>query len=113
MIPRVSEAVLACGVYLVDCPSCGGPLEIEPKDVQCNIFRHGWYKHNGVQIPPHATKDFCDTLIRQNLIIGCGRPFELTRIGNNAVGAVACDWSKDRGVALCQLLSYADQPESG
>lgn len=96
LIPRVSVAVLARGAYLVDCPNCGAALEIEPKDVQCGIFRHAWYKHNGVQVPPHATKDFCEMLVQRDLIIGCGKPFELQRIGSNAVGAVTCDWSKAR-----------------
>jgi len=92
LVPHVSVAVVARGAYLFDCPNCAAPIEVEVKDLQCGIFRHAWYIHNGVQIPPHATKEFCDMLIERKLIYGCGKPFEMQRAGHNTLCAVACGY---------------------
>lgn len=62
------------------CPHCWQPVYVTPEDVNCRIFRHGFYKHNGQQLPPHLHKQECDRLAQEGLIEGCGKPFELLPI---------------------------------
>jgi hypothetical protein len=60
---------------LFECPHCGGSVQII--EINCGIFRHAIYL-NGQQIDPHAPKELCDRLVRENLVIGCARPFIIT-----------------------------------
>ena len=62
---------------VVDCPHCRQPIQIYKKEFNCRIFRHGVYKHNNVQIPPHTKKEICDKLANEELIYGCGKPFRI------------------------------------
>ena len=59
--------------FVVICPYCNEPILIEK--INCAIFRHGVWKQNGQQIPPHAAKDMCEQIFAQGLIYGCGKPF--------------------------------------
>jgi hypothetical protein len=61
------------------CPHCKEFILI--KKINCAIFRHGILKKNGKQINPHATKEICEYYINNNLIYGCGKPFQIV---NNA-----------------------------
>ena len=61
--------------FIVECPHCKNPVLIEK--LNCCIFRHGILKHNGNQIDPHASKDLCDFYIEKQLILGCGKPFQI------------------------------------
>ncbi len=56
-----------------ECPWCQGMIEII--ELNCKIFRHGYYKKENIQINPHLKKDECEDLIKQDLIYGCGKPF--------------------------------------
>jgi hypothetical protein len=47
------------------------------QEINCGIFRHGILKENNQQIDQHAPKRECDRLVKNNLIIGCGKPFKL------------------------------------
>jgi len=62
---------------IVNCPHCKEYIQILKKEFNCKIFRHGIYKSNGKQIPPHLEKDKCDALYNQGKIYGCGKPFLL------------------------------------
>lgn len=62
-------------MFIITCPHCHQFVWIE--QINCGIFRHGIYKHNYQQIPPHSTKEECDRLISQDLILGCGKPFQI------------------------------------
>lgn len=68
-----------------NCPHCNGTIEIE--SLNCGIFRHGILKSNNQQINPHASKDECDNYVNNNLIYGCGKPFQ---IRNNQISK--CDY---------------------
>lgn len=57
----------------ITCPHCGGQIEI--MQLNCGIFRHGQFKHNKIQVPPHATQLQVQSWLNQNLIQGCGQPF--------------------------------------
>jgi len=71
------------------CPNCHEYIIIEK--LNCGIFRHGIYKTNGQQIPPHSSKDICDKLIKQNTIYGCGKPFRVL-IKDNKYEIEECDY---------------------
>lgn len=61
----------------INCPHCDNIIII--KKINCGIFRHGVFKKNNKQIPPHAKKDYCDKLIKDDLIYGCGKPFQIIK----------------------------------
>lgn len=77
--------------YVFTCPHCQGSIIVAPHELNCRIFRHGVYKHNGEQIPPHTAKEECDRLIASHAIDGCGRPFRIEGDGPSAT-AVICDY---------------------
>lgn len=70
------------------CPHCECCVLIPVKQTNCRIFRHGAIKATGAQINPHLPKAECDRLFSENLIIGCGKPFQLD-VSNVAV---PCDY---------------------
>lgn len=59
----------------INCPHCDLLLEI--LELNCGIFRCGVYRTDFVQIPPHSSKEECDRLLRDRLIWGCGKPFQI------------------------------------
>ena len=61
----------------VTCPHCEGHIFILISEINCNVFRHGIYKHNLQQIDQHSPKYICDKLVNDELILGCGKPFSL------------------------------------
>jgi hypothetical protein len=75
---------------IIVCPHCGGTVDVE--SINCAIFRHGIFKRNGHQIPPHARKSDCDQWIARNEIHGCGRPFRVVRDISGAWTAVVCEY---------------------
>ena len=76
----------------VDCPHCFQTIIIMKNEINCAIFRHGVLKSNGVQMPPHLEKRICDELVRQNLIYGCGKPFQLVKNDKNKMIPKICDY---------------------
>jgi len=80
---------------VVMCPHCQEPVLIEK--LNCCIFRHGIFKQNGEQINAHASKDLCDFYIQNDLILGCGKPFQIilntnSKNYNNKFIAIVCDY---------------------
>ena len=59
------------------CPHCGGMVHIPATQINCNVFRHAFFKSTGLQIDPHTPKLECDRLLHEDLIWGCGKPFRL------------------------------------
>ena len=81
----------------ISCPHCENLVEINISEINCAIFRHGIYKKNMTQIDPHASKEICDSLVKNNEIYGCGKPFKLfynRNPTNNVVSFYAemCDY---------------------
>ena len=74
---------------IIICPHCNYYIIIEK--INCGIFRHGIYKNNGKQIKPHSSKEICDELVKNNLIYGCGKPFQILEI-NNTFEIKICDY---------------------
>jgi hypothetical protein len=68
-------------VYIFKCPHCYQEVQVPKLGINCTIFRHGAYKTNATQIPPHSKKEVCDELFKLGKIYGCGKPFLFD--GNN------------------------------
>ena len=60
--------------YYIECPHC--KMYIEIIEINCGIFRHGCYKLNNENIPPHLSKIDCEKLVINGIIYGCGKPFK-------------------------------------
>jgi hypothetical protein len=74
---------------VVVCPHCNNPIIIEK--INCGIFRHGMLKENNEQINPHLPKKQRDELVKQDLIYGCGKPFQIV-IENEVLIVKICDY---------------------
>ena len=75
---------------IIICPHCKQYIMIEK--LNCGIFRHASYIHSGEQIHPHMKKEDCIELIRQGLIYGCGKPFQL--------------WVNNYGILQIKICDY-------
>ena len=67
--------------FSIICPHCQDIILIEK--LNCGIFRHGVFKNNHQQIPPHESQIICENLIKNDLIYGCGKPFKIYKNDNN------------------------------
>lgn len=74
------------------CPHCGCYILIDKRELNCRIFRHGAYKANIHQIPPHEIKVVCDALARDEQIFGCGKPFRVQERADGGYEFVVCDY---------------------
>jgi hypothetical protein len=78
--------------YIIfNCPHCKQIVQVLKKEFNCKIFRHGIYKKNLKQIDPHLKKEECDRLKKEDLIFGCGKPFQLI-ITDNSFEVVVCGY---------------------
>jgi DNA-directed RNA polymerase subunit RPC12/RpoP len=75
--------------FYINCPHCNDIIIIEK--LNCRIFRHGIYKDSNKQINPHASKDECEQLIKNNEIYGCGKPF-MIETHNNIHKVIVCEY---------------------
>jgi len=75
---------------VVICPNCSEYVLIAK--INCQIFRHGSYKINGEQIPPHTPQKACEDLANAGLIYGCGKPFRIVKNENNENSVVICGY---------------------
>uniref|UniRef100_A0A6C0J863 Uncharacterized protein n=1 Tax=viral metagenome TaxID=1070528 RepID=A0A6C0J863_9ZZZZ len=64
-------------VFTYSCPHCEGIIITEYNQLNCKIFRHGVFIDTLKQIGCHANKIECDKLRKNNLIYGCGQPYEI------------------------------------
>jgi len=69
--------------HVFQCPHCYGFIIVAENEFNCKIFRHGVKKESNEQIDPHASKSSCDSLVEQNTIYGCGKPFRIVSHNNN------------------------------
>jgi hypothetical protein len=74
---------------IIICPHCNDFIIIEK--LNCGIFRHGIMKNTIIQIDPHLDKNSCDKLLSENLIYGCGKPFQIIQ-NNNVYEVKICDY---------------------
>jgi hypothetical protein len=74
---------------VVICPHCSQHILIEK--LNCMIFRHGTFISNGQQIESHEIKDVCDYFVSNNMIYGCGKPFQIV-LKENIYVAIICEY---------------------
>ena len=76
------------------CPHCEQLVSVRVQEVNCAIFRHGNFKDSLKPIDPHLCKDECDRLAANDLIFGCGKPFQLVRSadGDNNYSVQICGY---------------------
>jgi len=73
---RLERVLLFSDIYMiVRCPTCGRYIEI--LQLNCAIFRCGIFKDSYKQLPPHSSQEECEQAIKNGLIFGCGKPFEV------------------------------------
>jgi len=75
-----------------ECPYCKMYIIVYKNEINCKIFRCGYYKHNYVQIDPHLPKIECDKLVHQNSIFGCAKPFKLCTSDNILYTVEKCEY---------------------
>jgi hypothetical protein len=85
-------------IYTFPCPHCNLLVQVERNQINCSIFRHGYFFTNvnnkiilGNQLEPHASKERCESLAKENKIIGCGKPFRLNKQKDDYHVAI-CDY---------------------
>ena len=86
-------------ILLFECPHCKIFVEVSTNEINCAIFRHGYFfekDQNGnimltSQIPPHSSKQICDSLFNEGKIIGCGKPFKIERKSDKYIVKI-CDY---------------------
>ncbi len=76
--------------FIIICPNCNDFVIIQ--ELNCCIFRHGVFTHNGNQIDPHTQKELCDQYIYTNAIYGCGKPFQVVADSSGNYNAVICNY---------------------
>lgn len=76
-------------MFVIKCPHCYGERFIE--QLNCGIFRDGVFKQSLEPIPPHSTREECEKLLRDNVVIGCTRPFQIIVINDKYV-VQKCDY---------------------
>jgi hypothetical protein len=75
---------------IITCPNCDIYLCItEPN---CCIFRCGIYKKTNEQIDPHLSEEKCNILIKNDLIYGCSKPFQIIIQDNGDWIVQKCDY---------------------
>ena len=72
------------------CPHCYERVFID--EVNCGIFRHGLLVTTGKQIEPHLSKEICDYLVKEQLILGCGKPFQVFFDNTGQLHAEPCGY---------------------
>jgi len=78
---------------IYECPynDCKMKFIIDKKDINCGIFRCGYFRNNHKQLPPHTKKEVIDKLRNNNLIYGCGCPFMIKK-ENNIYKLIQCEY---------------------
>jgi hypothetical protein len=75
---------------IINCPNCDTYLCIT--ELNCCIFRCGIYKKTNEQINPHLSEEKCNILIKNDLIYGCGKPFQIIIQDNGDWIVQKCDY---------------------
>ena len=73
---------------LIICPHCEMLMSLIKNQINCAIYRHGICKDTFQQMDPHASKEECDNLVKNNKIYGCGKPFKLFQNKNPTNGNI-------------------------
>jgi hypothetical protein len=96
---KKAEYDSATGIYSFECPHCLQFVEVEKNQVNCSIFRHGYFfatVNNQIiltsQLGPHTSKEECDNAFSEGKIIGCGKPFRMAHQGADNYNIEICGY---------------------
>ena len=73
-------------LLIIECPHCNQLIEV--LELNCKIFRCGVFKDTHKQIDPHLNAPSCIELKTNDLIYGCGKPFQIKDNGD----VIKCDY---------------------
>ena len=79
-------------LLIYECPNCELFIETRMEDVCCGIFRHGVFKCNYQQIPPHADEQSIKHIKDNDQIYGCGLPYQITKDKDDIFQANKCGY---------------------
>lgn len=63
-------------IHYFKCPHCDLICQVPENEIRCKIFRHAVFKENMKFADPHASKEVCDSWVKEGKIYGCGKPFK-------------------------------------
>lgn len=72
-----SDVLFVDDVYTFPCPHCFGTVQVTQAEVACGIFRHGIMLENLEPMNPHADQATCESLVAEQKVRGCAKPFQL------------------------------------
>jgi hypothetical protein len=75
---------------IITCPNCNNYVIIS--ELNCCIFRCAIYKKTNEQIDPHLSEEKCNILIKNDLIYGCGKPFQIIIQDDETLIVKKCDY---------------------
>ncbi len=86
-------------LYIFQCPHCEAYVQVEKNQVNCAIFRHGYFftkSESGEislthQVNPHESKEECDRLVAEGKVQGCCKPFRMVQ-SEDGYKAEICDY---------------------
>lgn len=87
-----SNVIFEDGLYRFKCPHCNGVVEVLQNQINCKIFRHATYKKDGQQIGPHTKQHECDSLVENDEVYGCTKPFQIRELPNKQWMVEVCDY---------------------
>jgi hypothetical protein len=76
---------------IITCPNCNNYIIIS--ELNCCIFRCGIYKETNQQIDQHLSKEMCNILIKNDLIYGCSKPFQIIVQDDGTWIVQKCDYN--------------------
>ena len=88
----MQKVELIDSLYIFNCPNCFEKIIVDKKELNCRIFRHAIYKHNYKQVDPHLNKQECENHIKNDLVFGCCKPFEIVIDDKNKIYATICEY---------------------
>lgn len=91
MIDVNIESTKDGNLLMFKCPHCFDLVEVLECFINCTIFRHAVLKETMQQINPHASKIECDSLVEENKVYGCAKPFRILKENNKYI-VVICDY---------------------
>ena len=77
--------------FIFTCLHCNEPFVIFKKDFNCKILRHGVLRDSSTPMNPHASKEECDKLVKEEKIYGCGKPLRIVKKDGSYIVEI-CDY---------------------
>ncbi len=77
--------------YVFQCLHCKQPFVIAAKDFNCKILRHGVFRVTNQPMNPHAAKEECERLVKEEKIYGCGKPLRIVKQNESYILEI-CDY---------------------